>query len=209
MEDIAASERLLRDEYGYTRVEVLNTRAMRERVNSSYYIGGMYSPDSAHLHPLNYTLGLAAAAEKTGAEIYENTEAISVSKGKPIEIYTAGNAYLKGIFPQLRSRIMPVGTYMIATAPLGRDLAADTIRDSSCVADMNFVLDYYRLSQDDRMLYGGRVSYSTLEPLSIKASIGRRMEFVFPQLKNVPLEYAWGGFVAITVNRFPHFGRTA
>ncbi len=102
---------------------------------------------------------------------------------------------------------MPVGTYIIATEKLGRERALSLISNGACVSDINFVLDYFRLSSDHRLLFGGRVSYSTFEPLALTASLRRRMLRVFPQLADVQVAYTWGGYVAITMNRAPHFGR--
>ena len=102
---------------------------------------------------------------------------------------------------------MPVGTFIIATEPLGDDLAKSCIRDDDGVVDINFVLNYWRLSAEKRMLFGGRVSYSGLIPFNLKHSMGREMRRIYPQLQNARIDYAWGGNVAITVNRLPHFGR--
>ena len=102
---------------------------------------------------------------------------------------------------------MPVGTYIGATEPLGEERARELITNNMAVADINFVLDYYRLSADHRLLFGGRVSYSTVPPVQLAASMKSRMLKVFPQLSEVMIEYAWGGFVGITMNRAPHFGR--
>ena len=102
---------------------------------------------------------------------------------------------------------MPVGTYIGATEPLGEEKARELITNNMAVADINFVLDYYRLSADHRLLFGGRVSYSTVPPVQLAASMKSRILKVFPQLSEVMIEYAWGGFVGITMNRAPHFGR--
>ena len=114
---------------------------------------------------------------------------------------------LKKLAPEISSKIMPVGTYIIATEPLKEDVALSLISNRAAVCDTNFVLDYYRLSADNRMLFGGRVSYSTLEPLKLAQSLQKRMLRVFPQLKGVNVDFAWGGYVAITRNRAPHIGQ--
>ncbi|MGA7595664.1 MAG: FAD-binding oxidoreductase, partial [Gallionella sp.] len=122
-----------------------------------------------------------------------------------------GNMYLPevapGLAPSLARRIMPVGTYIVGTEPVDADLATRLIPSGSAVCDSNFVLDYFRFSADQRMLFGGRVSYSTLTPPNLKEDMHRRMERVFPQLAAAKVEYAWGGFVDITMNRAPDFGR--
>ena len=122
-------------------------------------------------------------------------------------VIVAANAYLGRLIPDLAGTIMPVGTYIAATEPLGENRARGLIRDNAAVADINFVLDYFRLSGDHRMLFGGRVSYSRRDPDNIAAAMGNSMVRVFPQLADARVTHAWGGFVAITVNRLPHLGR--
>jgi len=122
-------------------------------------------------------------------------------------VLLCGNAYLGGLVPEIRRRIMPVGSYIVATESLGAERAGSLITNDAAICDINFILDYFRRSADHRLLFGGRVSYSTLEPLALASSIRRRMMRVFPQLAGTTIEYAWGGYVAITMNRAPHFGR--
>ena len=122
-------------------------------------------------------------------------------------VVLGGNAYLGALNPRLAARIMPVGTYIGATEPRGAERARSLIPDNIAVADTNFVLDYFRLSSDHRLLFGGRVSYSTVVPPNLAVAMKRRMLNVFPQLDDVGIEYAWGGYVAITRNRAPDFGR--
>jgi gamma-glutamylputrescine oxidase len=121
----------------------------------------------------------------------------------------AGNAYLGGLVPQIRSRVMPVGTYIGATQVLGENRAKSLIPDDLAIADTNFVLNYYRRSADHRLLFGGRVSYSTIMPPHLPTAMRRKMLHVFPQLADMRFEYTWGGFVAITVERTPDLGRVA
>jgi gamma-glutamylputrescine oxidase len=211
-------EELSRD-YGYDGIEILTGERLRKIVNSERYIAGLFDPRSGHVHPLNYTLGLAEAARQAGARFFEGTRATRIEPGANPSVQTprgrvrakqvllCANAHLDGLVPRLWRRIMPVGTYIVATEPLGEAVAHDLLPSNAAVADINFVLDYFRLSADHRMLYGGRVSYSKIEPLSIKHSIRARMAKVFPQLGEARVDYAWGGYVAITENRAPHFGR--
>lgn len=206
-------------ETGYQGLEMLDRSQARARVGSDTYIGALYDPGSGHLHPLNYTLGLAAAAERAGATLYERSPALALEAGDKPKIITPGgsvrcqhvilcaNAYLGRLQPAISKTIMPVGTFIIATEPLGDDLAKSCIRDDDGVVDINFVLNYWRLSAEKRMLFGGRVSYSGLIPFNLKHSMGREMRRIYPQLQNARIDYAWGGNVAITVNRLPHFGR--
>jgi len=205
---------------GYTGLEVWGRAKTRERVASDSYVGALYDPGGGHLHPLNYTLGLAAAAEAAGAIVHEGAPMISFEEtGDDIVVRTpggivrarwlllAGNAYLWRRVPAIGRRIMPVGTYIVATEPLGEDRARALIPGNEGVSDCNFVLNYFRRSADHRMLFGGRVSYSRVEPASVAHAMRRTMLSVFPQLTDASVDFAWGGYVAITVNRLPHFGR--
>ncbi|HEY9081504.1 FAD-binding oxidoreductase [Magnetovibrio sp.] len=209
----------LETETGYQGLQMLSKAEARDRVGSDKYIGALYDPESGHLHPLNYTLGLAAAAEAAGAKIYENSPATHIQEGAAPVITTpsgsvrckhvimCANAYLEKLEPRISSKIMPVGTFIIATEPLDDAMAKSLIRDDEGVVDINFVLNYWRLSADKRMLFGGRVSYSGLVPFDLKATMGNTMRNIYPQLQDARIDYAWGGNVAITVNRLPHFGR--
>jgi gamma-glutamylputrescine oxidase len=125
------------------------------------------------------------------------------------QLALCGNAYIGGMAPQLDRRIMPVATYMVATEPLGAAQAGALIANDAAVSDMNWVLDYYRRSADHRLLFGGRVSYSGIDPFDTAAATRRRMLAVFPQLVGVAVDYSWGGFVDISLNRAPDFGRLA
>ncbi len=181
------------------------------------YTGALYDPNAGHIHPLNYTLGLAGAAERQGVRIFEGTHAIDFTGRAPVRVRTAagevrcrqlvlcGNVYLGATAPQLQSRIMSVGTCIVATEPLGADRARGLIANNAAVADMNWVLDYFRRSADHRLLFGGRVTYAGFDPDRIAAATRERMILVFPQLKDVRVEFAWGGYVDITRNRAPDF----
>lgn len=192
-------------------------------IASERFHSGAYDSNSGHLHPLKYTLGLAAAARKAGVQIFEGSPVTGIERGDQPLIKTsqgaiscryavlAGNVYLdeygKGVAPELGSRIMPVGTYIITTEPMEKDRSDALIKHRSAVCDTNFVLDYFRLTADHRMLFGGRVSYSTATPSNLLASMRKRMLNVFPQLGDLAVSHAWGGFVDITMNRAPDFGR--
>lgn len=209
----------LEDNYGYPSLSFLDRRQVREAIASERYVAGLHDSNSGHIHPLNYVLGLATAAESLGVRIFENSAVKHMEPGTRVSASTArgrvtadfmvlaGNAYLSGLAPGIENKIMPVGTYIGATEPLGEQRARTLIADNAAVADINFVLDYFRCSSDHRLLFGGRVSYSTMAPLNLKQTMRKRMLGVFPQLQDVRMDYAWGGFVAITMNRAPHFGR--
>jgi gamma-glutamylputrescine oxidase len=210
---------LLAGTCGYAGLELLDRTALSRHIESPRYVGGLFDPRGAHLHPLKYTLGIAAAARTAGVRIFEQSRALRLVRGHAPEVHAArgrvrarhvvlaGNAWLGRLVPELERKIMPVGTYIVASAPLGAELARRCLPTDAAVTDINFVLDYFRLSTDHRMLFGGRVSYSKIQPPNLAASMRRRMRRVFPQLADVPIDYAWGGYVDITMNRAPHFGR--
>ncbi|MBT9458966.1 MAG: FAD-binding oxidoreductase [Burkholderiaceae bacterium] len=190
-----------------------------EYINSPRFHSGVYDPRSGHLHPLKYSLGLARAAAGLGVQMYEQTAVTRVERGATNTLHTArgkvrakqvllaGNVYLQDLAPALAERIMPVGTYIVCTEPLAPGVMQQLIPSRAAVCDTNFVLDYFRPTADDRLLYGGRVSYSTVTPPNLAQSMRARMGKSFPQLDDVTLEYSWGGFVDITMNRAPDFGR--
>jgi gamma-glutamylputrescine oxidase len=188
-------------------------------VASPRYHSGIHDPRSGHLHPLKYVRGLARAAADAGVRLFENTEVLSLQQDGGVSLRTAGgevraaqallagNVYLQDVAPALESRIMPVGTYIVCSEPMAPALADGLIPTRSAVCDTDFVLDYYRTTNDQRMLFGGRVSYSTKTPANLQDSMRQRMVDTFPQLAGTKIEYAWGGFVDITMNRAPDFGR--
>jgi gamma-glutamylputrescine oxidase len=206
------------EQYGYTSVRYVPRDELRSLIASPRYTGAMYDSNAGHLHPLNYTLGLAAAAERAGATIFESTRAKQVSPGvvrtargevRSRHVLLSGNVYLGDTAPVLTSKIMGVSTYIVATGPIEPDRARQLIANNAAVSDMNWVLDYFRLSADRRLLFGGRVNYSGLSSFDAPSATRKRMLRVFPQLADLQIEYSWGGDVDITLNRAPHFGRLA
>jgi gamma-glutamylputrescine oxidase len=212
----------LREQLDYPSVRYVPRAELRELLATDRYLGALYDSNSAHLHPLNYTLGLARAAEQHGVRIFESTRATSFSPaGSQVRVQTpkgevrarflvlCGNVYLGATAPALASKIMAVATYIVATEPLGPERARQLIANNAAVSDMNWVLDYFRRSADTRLLFGGRVNYSGLKSFDAPGATRVRMLRVFPQLGDVRIDYAWGGHVDITLNRAPHFGRLA
>jgi len=204
--------------YGYPLTRIARADLPRW-IASERYHGAIHDPRSGHLHPLKYVLGLARAATDAGVRIFEQTEVTSLRQDGGVTLKTAhgdvraerallaGNVYLQGLAPALAARIMPVGTYIVCSEPLDPALADSLVPTRSAVCDTDFVLDYYRPTNDHRMLFGGRVSYSTRTPPNLHESMRRRMVKTFPQLAAAKIAYAWGGFVDITMNRAPDFGR--
>ena len=203
---------------------------LKKWIASPRYFNGYYDKRSGHLHPLNYCLGLAKGAASLGVQIFTHSAVTHMQQGETVKLQTetgsinakfvvlAGNIYLPEIAPELApalaKRIMPVGTYIIGTAPIDATLAAKLIPSNCAVCDSNVVLDYFRFSaqnktEEPRMIYGGRVSYSARTPRNLTAKMQARMAETFPQLKDTKVEYTWGGYVDISMNRAPDFGRVA
>jgi gamma-glutamylputrescine oxidase len=205
--------------YGYRHLEPLDRAEVAARLDSGIYHGGLLDRDAGHLHPLNYALGLARAAEESGAGLYEASPALRIDpSGRPL-VHTSGgrvrarylvlacNGYLGGLAPRIAGKIMPINNFMLASEPLGEAAARALIRDDVAVADSKFVVDYYRLSADRRLLFGGGETYRRRFPPDIKGLVRKKMLRVFPQLSETGIDYAWGGTLAITLNRLPAFGR--
>jgi gamma-glutamylputrescine oxidase len=213
---MAEEVELLHKEFGHEAARLLSKAELEERLGSRRYHGAIADASAAHLHPLNYTLGLAAAVEAAGARICEKSRALEIAPGM---VGTAGgrvktrfvilgcNAYLGGLEPRIAGMIMPISNYILATEPLGEAGAAALIRDDVAVCDTKFVVDYYRLSADRRLLFGGGETYSFYPPSDIAGFVRPHMLKVFPQLAGMRIDYAWGGQLAITMGRLPHFGR--
>ena len=207
------------DDLGAGGATILDKAELEEKLGSRVYHGALREAGAGHLHPLNYCRGLARAAVAAGAVIHENSRVVAVETGAAPMARTehgavrakfmviAGNAYLGRTVRKLAGRVMPVATYIIATEPLGENRAKALIRDGEAVANTKFIVDYFRLSSDTRMLFGGRASYSGFAPADLDAYMRPRMTAVFPQLRDVKIDYAWGGYVAITSNRIPDCGR--
>jgi len=206
--------------FGYDRFQYVDARGMSDYVQSSRYLGGLFDPDSGHLHPLNYTLGLARAARAAGARIFEDScvtalrtdggqHVVETARGKVRAkfVVLACNTYLGKLAPNVARKIMPVGTYVVATEPLDEARAKALMPAQAAVCDSRFVLDYFRPSHDRRLVWGGKVSYSKFAPRNLAQAMRSDMLKTFPQLADLKIDYAWGGFVDITMNRAPHFGR--
>lgn len=213
---------VLEQRYGYDQLTRIAPQDMAASIHSPRFHSGLRDDGAGHLHPLKYTLGLAQAARKLGVVIYEQTPVTAIKQGVPARLATpqgsvlasqfllAGNVYLgqdHALAPKVHRNIMPVGTYLIATQPLGEKRARQLIPSNAAVCDTNFVLDYFRFTADHRLLFGGGVSYSTATPRNMADGMAQRMAAVFPQLAQAKIDYAWGGFVDITANRAPDFGR--
>ena len=207
------------ERYGHHELELLEGRALQREVNSERYVGALVDHSGGHLHPLNLVLGEAAAFEALGGVIHEQTPVLEVRHGEPVVLRTpqgrvtaqrvvmAGNAYLQGVLPELENRSMPCGTQIITTEPLPAAQRRELIPNDMAVEDCNYLLDYYRFTADDRLLYGGGVNYGGQDPTDIAAVIRPKLLRTFPSLAEVGIDYAWSGNFLMTLNRLPQFGR--
>ncbi|WP_293576743.1 FAD-binding oxidoreductase [Phaeobacter sp.] len=210
----------LEERYGYDQIERLDAEACHALCPSPDYVGGFLDHGAAHLHPLNYALSLARAANAAGAEIHETSEVVAIEDGPKLRIKTAQgqvradhlilacNGYLGGLNRQVAARVMPINNFIIATEPLGDDAERVLTRDVA-VADSKFVVNYFRLSQDKRLLFGGGESYGYHFPTDIAATVRKPMRQIFPHLQDVKIDYAWGGTLGITMKRMPYLARLA
>ena len=213
---MAREVEIQREVFGYAASRLLSKAELEERLASRRYYGAIADTGGGHLHPLNYALGLAAAAESAGARLCEDSTAVSLTPGevrtpagrvKARYILLGCNAYLDGLEPRIAGKIMPISNYIIATEPLGEAGARALIRDDVAVCDTKFVVDYFRCSADNRLLFGGGETYSPRQPRDIARFVRPYMLRVFPQLADRRIDHAWGGQLAITMNRLPHLGR--
>jgi gamma-glutamylputrescine oxidase len=222
--ELRAEVETLREKYDYRSVRFVEHEELRTIVPSDRYTTGIHDSNSGHLQPYKYTLGLGAAAARAGVRIFENSwvtkleiaatataDNVAHTSGGTVRaphLLIAGNALLGALVPALARKLMAVGTYIAATEVLGEERARALITNNAAVADINWVLDYFRRSADHRLLFGGRVSYSGVDPFDSARVLQARIARVFPAL-DARIEYAWGGYVDITPNRAPHFGRLA
>ena len=211
---------LLQRDYGYGQIETLDAAACHALCPSPAYKGGVLDMGAAHLHPLNFALGLGRAATAAGVRIFEGSHVEAIQEGARVTVQTAQgrveadhlilgcNGYLGGLHRKVAARVMPINNFIVATEPLGDDAARVLTRDVA-VADSKFVVNYFRLSADRRLLFGGGESYGYRFPRDIAAVVRKPMTQIFPHLADVRLDYAWGGTLAITMKRLPYLARLA
>ncbi|KEJ89974.1 NAD(P)/FAD-dependent oxidoreductase [Sulfitobacter donghicola] len=209
----------LSGKYGYSQIETLDRAALQSVCPSPDYRGGFLDRGAAHLHPLNYALGLAKAAKAAGVRIHEGSAVHHIDEGAKAIVRTdaghveadhvilACNGYLGGLNRKVAARVMPINNFIVATEPLG-DRIAEVLPRDVAVADSRFVVNYFRLSHDGRLLFGGGESYGYRFPTDIAAKVRKPMSVVFPNLKDVKIDYAWGGTLGITMKRLPYLARS-
>lgn len=204
--------------FGYESDVVAKTD-MDTHITTPLYHGGVHDPQGGHFHPLNYAIGLAKAAERAGVRIREDERVwlIDSSSADPVELMTewsiisaryvidATDSWIGDVEPDLGRYTVPIMNYNIATAPLAN--ADALLPGDAAVADSRFVLNYFRLSADKRLIFGGGERYSQTPPRDIAAFVRPFMAEVFPQIADAKIDYGWGGAVAVTMNRLPHIGR--
>jgi gamma-glutamylputrescine oxidase len=213
------AQKKLWERFGHTQLEIMDAQRIREVVKTENYIGGMLDMSGGHIHPLNLALGEAAAVESLGGVIYEQSPAVRIERSANPVVHTpegrvkakfivvAGNAYLGNLVPELAAKTMPCGSQVVATEPLSEEVAKSLLPQDYCVEDCNYLLDYFRLTGDRRLIYGGGVVYGAKDPANIEAMIRPMMLKTFPQLKNVKIDYAWTGNFLLTLSRLPQVGR--
>ncbi|SPJ30586.1 NAD(P)/FAD-dependent oxidoreductase [Falsiruegeria mediterranea] len=209
----------LQDKYGYTNIRALDREELRSLVNSPAYHGGLIYEDAGHIDPLQYVLGLGRMAEAAGVRIFEQSRVTSLQETSPAVVSTDAarvtadhvvlgcNGYLGKLNGHVAARVMPINNYVVATEPLGPDRQEELIRNNHAVADSKFVVNYFRFSDDHRLLFGGTESYRYKFPDDIAGAVRIPMLEIFPQLSDVRIDHAWGGTLGITMNRMPHFER--
>ncbi|QYJ94744.1 NAD(P)/FAD-dependent oxidoreductase [Shewanella spartinae] len=214
------AQKALWEKHGHLgHLELLDEQGIRDVVDTERYVGGLLDKSGGHIHPLNLALGEADAVESLGGQIFEDSAVVRVDQGENPVVHTqegsvkckfvivAGNAYLKGLLPELQAKSMPCGTQVITTEPLGEELAHSLLPQDYCVEDCNYLLDYFRLSGDKRLIYGGGVVYGARDPANIEAIIRPKMLATFPQLKDVKIDFTWTGNFLLTLSRLPQVGR--
>lgn len=206
-------------ELGDRSLQIVKPADMGRHVGTSQYHGGVLDAHGGHFHPLNYALGLAEAGLAAGARLFERSRVTRLRQNGSVEIETATgsvtadhaviacDSWTGELMPDLGRYTVPIMNYNIATAPLAREHALALLPDDAAVADSRFVLNYYRLSADGRMIFGGGEKYVQRPPADIGAFVRSYMTRLFPSLESIPIDYGWGGAIGVTTNRLPHFGR--
>ena len=209
----------LQKHYDYQQLSYVGKDELASMTSGRGFHGGTLDRGARHLHPLNYAMGLAKAADSLGAQVFEHSRVLSYTEGDRVRVKTrqgevraqylvlACNGYLENLEPRTAGKIMPINNYMLATAPLTGEVARHLIRDDTSMSDSLFVINYWKLSADNRLLFGGGETYSRRFPADIGRFVQKYMLRIYPELAATPIDYGWGGTLAITMNRMPDFGR--
>jgi gamma-glutamylputrescine oxidase len=220
-EELLEWQREQEGDYGYDKLRFMEREEVGQWVASRRYIAGLLDSGAGHLHPLRYTIGVGQLASAAGARLFENSRVTKIEQGSTVTVRTArgsvrakfvalcANVEHVDLSDRLARKLIGVASYIVATRPLEAARANALLKDNIAVADLNWIIDYFRLSSDHRLLFGGRVSYSGLDPLGTARATRKRMLNVFPQLADAGIDYAWGGLIDISMSRAPDFGRLA
>lgn len=204
---------------GHSQLTMLDKTGIEQQVGTQAYVGGLLDMSGAHVHPLNLLLGEVHAFESLGGKVFEDAKVVKIERSEKPVIHTengsvtanyliiCGNAYLGGLVPELKSKTMPCGTQIVCTEVLPKSVQQELLPNNHCVEDCNYKLDYYRLTGDGRLLFGGGVTYGGGDPASIERFLRPHFEKLFPQLQGIKLDYHWGGDFLLTMSRLPQFGR--
>ncbi|MCC4273734.1 NAD(P)/FAD-dependent oxidoreductase [Marinomonas communis] len=213
------AKKALWESHGHNELELLTASSIQDHIGTDRYAGGLLDRKGGHIQPLNLVLGQARAFEELGGQIFEDSEVVRLEKGVPGKVVTkqgtviadkivvAGNAYVFGLLPEVEKKAMPCGTQVIATEPLPEDLQKQLLPTDRCVEDCNYLLDYYRLSGDGRLIYGGGTTYGARDPGKIESIIVPKMLKTYPMLKDVKIDFAWTGNFLLTMMRMPQVGK--
>ena len=216
--DLHLEAEFLSDQYGYNKIEKLDRNGSYKLCKSLSYYGGYLDMGASHLHPLRLALGLAKAAREKGVEIHEMSRVLNLDHGKKIKTITekgtvesdfailACNGYLGNLNQKIASMVMPINNFILATEPL-EDKALEVLSEDIAVADSKFIVNYFRLSHDQRLIFGGGESYGYKFPKDLVKKVRKPMLKIFPHLEKVRIDYAWGGTLAITMDRMPYFAK--
>jgi gamma-glutamylputrescine oxidase len=210
-----------RAEWGYDKLQFVDKATLPTYLNSDRYQAGIIDPEGCHIHPLKYVLGLARAVESQGVRIFEQTQVegyderpggitVRVAGGLQVhcdQLVLAANAYIDQVDKRLAARTLPVGTFIGATEVLGEPVARSLIPKNHAVYDNQFILEYFRTTADHRLLFGGKCTYLGGTPVNLPQAMKANVVRAFPQLKDVKMDYAWGGHIDITMRRMPDWGR--
>lgn len=214
-----ATVKTLQEDYGYDKIRALDQQEIRHLVGSDAYFGGTLDMGSGHINPLGFAIGLARMAKAAGVRIFEQSKVTEILESDPAVVKTetatitaahvvlACNGYLGDLNKKVAAKVMPINNFIVATAPMSPAEQESLIRNNHAVADSKFVVNYFRFSDDHRLLFGGSESYGYRFPRDIEAAVRKPMQVIYPQLKDIRIDYAWGGTLAITMNRMPHFER--
>ncbi len=215
----AEFERLQKANFPH-EIKLLSLNETRLTIGTDAYVGALLNMANGHLHPLNLCIGEALAAHKMGATIYEQSPVVNIEKGQKARVITengavladfvviAGNAYHE-LDRQLRGLMFPVKSFIVATEPLPAEVVDRINPRDLAVCDPNFVLEYFRLSADKRLLFGARMNYFGEDPAVIKRHHRKKLARLYPDLAGVGIDYAWGGIIGVPLNRVPQLGRIA